>query len=72
MEESESMVEYLPVLRQKTLGAYWMLGIDYSIEHEAPGLPFILLIFQKGSEKPGVIACACQPISRGDREFEVS
>ena len=48
MDEPESMVEYIPVLRQETLGAYWMLGMDYSIEHEAHGLPFILLIFQKG------------------------
>lgn len=59
MEESESIVEYIPVLRHKELGAYWMLSMDYSIEHEAHGLPFILLIFQKESEKPGAVAHAC-------------
>lgn len=66
------MVEYIPVLWQETLVAYWMLGMDYTIEHEAHGLPFILLIFPKGSEKPGVVAHACLLSSWEDREFEVS
>lgn len=48
VEEPESMVDYIPVLRHKTLGTYWMLGMDYSIEHEAHGLPFTLLISKRG------------------------
>jgi len=58
MDEAESEAECIPVLGHSELGAYWVLGLEYSfeLENSLPPKPF-----------PKMVAHACNPSTQ---EFE--